>query len=41
MNLIERGVEVGEVSDMGGVLFADFRDPDGNTWVLQQLLPRE
>lgn len=36
-----RGVDVGEVRDMGGVLFADFRDPDGNTWVFQQLLPRE
>lgn len=35
-----RGVEVGEIRDMGGVLFADFRDPDGNTWVFQQLRPR-
>ena len=33
----ERGVEVGEVQDLGGVLYAPFRDPDGNGWTLQQL----
>jgi catechol 2,3-dioxygenase-like lactoylglutathione lyase family enzyme len=35
--LIERGVEVGEVQDLGGVLYASFDDPDGNGWALQQL----
>ena len=35
--LIERGVEVGEVQDLGGVLYAYFSDPDGNGWTLQQL----
>ena len=35
--LVERGVEVGEVRDLGGVLYASFRDPDGNGWALQQL----
>ena len=35
--LTERGVEVGEVEDLGGVLYAHFRDPDGNGWALQQL----
>ena len=35
--LIERGVEVGEVQDLGGVLYAHFSDPDGNGWTLQQL----
>jgi hypothetical protein len=35
--LIDRGVEVGEVEDLGGVLYAPFSDPDGNCWVLQQL----
>jgi catechol 2,3-dioxygenase-like lactoylglutathione lyase family enzyme len=35
--LIERGVEVGEVQDLGGVLYAAFEDPDGNGWTLQQL----
>jgi predicted enzyme related to lactoylglutathione lyase len=35
--LIERGVEVGEVQDLGGVLYAPFNDPDGNGWTLQQM----
>ena len=35
--LVERGVEVGEVQDLGGVLYASFKDPDGNGWALQQL----
>ncbi|HET7270723.1 MAG TPA: VOC family protein [Rubrobacter sp.] len=35
--LIERGVEVGRVQDLGGVLYAPFSDPDGNGWTLQQL----
>jgi len=35
--LVERGVEVGEVQDLGGVLYASFSDPDGNSWALQQL----
>jgi catechol 2,3-dioxygenase-like lactoylglutathione lyase family enzyme len=35
--LLERGVEVGEVQDLGGVLYAPFSDPDGNGWTLQQL----
>ena len=38
--LLGRGVAVGEVQNMGGVLYASFADPDGNTWVLQQLLAR-
>ena len=37
--LIGRGVDVGEVQDVGrGVLYAGFEDPDGNTWTLQ-LMP--
>jgi catechol 2,3-dioxygenase-like lactoylglutathione lyase family enzyme len=37
--LIGRGVEVGEVQDVGGgVLHAAFEDPDGNGWTLQ-LMP--
>ena len=35
--LVERGVEVGEIQDLGGVLYASFSDPDGNGWALQQL----
>jgi hypothetical protein len=35
--LIERDTEVGPVEDMGGVLYAPFADPDGNTWTLQHM----
>ena len=36
--LLGNGVEVSEVSDMGGgVLYAYFSDPDGNSWALQQI----
>jgi catechol 2,3-dioxygenase-like lactoylglutathione lyase family enzyme len=34
--LIERGLEVSEVDDMGGVLYSYFSDPDGNMWALQE-----
>lgn len=34
--LIERGLEVSEVEDMGGVLYSYFSDPDDNMWALQQ-----
>jgi predicted enzyme related to lactoylglutathione lyase len=34
--LVGRGVEVGEVVDVGGgVKYAGFSDPDGNSWTLQ------
>jgi predicted enzyme related to lactoylglutathione lyase len=35
--LIGRGIEVGPVEDMGGVYYAAFADPDGNTWTLQHM----
>jgi predicted lactoylglutathione lyase len=35
--LVYRGVNVGEVQDLGGMLYASFSDPDGNGWTLQQL----
>jgi len=35
--LIERDVEVKEVEDLGGILFAYFNDPDGNSWLLQEI----
>jgi len=35
--LIGRGVDVGETEDLGGVFYAWFQDPDGNTWVLQHM----
>lgn len=34
--LVTRGIKVGEVSDFGGVKYAEFSDPDGNTWLLQE-----
>ncbi len=38
--ILGRGVDVSEVDDQGGILFAYFSDPDGNTWVLQQIPQR-
>lgn len=36
--LVGNGVDVSEVSDMGGgVRYAYFNDPDGNSWALQQI----
>ena len=35
--LVGRGVEVSEVQDMGGVKYAWFGDPDGNSWALQEI----
>jgi catechol 2,3-dioxygenase-like lactoylglutathione lyase family enzyme len=32
-----RGVAVSDVDDMGGVKYVHFSDPDGNTWVLQEI----
>jgi predicted enzyme related to lactoylglutathione lyase len=36
--LIDRGVEVGEIDDVGGgVRYASITDPDGNGFVLQEM----
>ena len=36
--LVERGVDVGGIDDVGGgVLYASFRDPDGNLLLLQEM----
>ncbi|WP_324290608.1 VOC family protein [Arthrobacter sp. H14-L1] len=36
--LLGNGIDVSEVSDMGGgVRYAYFNDPDGNSWALQQI----
>jgi len=35
--LADRGVAVSDVDDMGGVKYAFFADPDGNSWALQEL----
>ena len=34
--LIQRGIELSDVDDMGGVLYSYFNDPDGNMWALQE-----
>lgn len=35
--LVARGALVSDVQDMGGVQYAYFSDPDGNSWALQQI----
>ncbi|MEO7146382.1 MAG: VOC family protein [Terrimesophilobacter sp.] len=35
--LVERGVDVSSIDDMGGILYVYFSDPDGNSWALQQI----
>jgi len=35
--LVKRGVDMGEVIDMGGIKYAGFSDPDGNSWTLQEI----
>jgi catechol 2,3-dioxygenase-like lactoylglutathione lyase family enzyme len=35
--LVGRGVSVSDVQDMGGVKYAYFSDPDGNSWALQEI----
>lgn len=37
--LLRRGIDVGEGTDMGGVKYAGFSDPDGNLWMLQEFPP--
>src|SRR3954453_10578810 len=39
--LLERGVEVGEVQDFPWGRFVFFSDPDGNGWAVQQIPPRD
>ena len=39
--LLGNGVDVSDVQDMGGgVRYAYFSDPDGNSWALQQIASR-
>lgn len=37
--LVKRGVDVDEITDIVGVKYASFRDPDGNLWLLQEFPP--
>ena len=39
--LIERGVEVGEVQEFPWGRFVFFKDPDGNGWAVQQIPKRD
>lgn len=39
--LVARDVAIGKIEDMGGVKYAGFSDPDGNTWTLQEIPARE
>ena len=38
--LLQRGLEVGDVQSFPWGSFVFFRDPDGNKWAVQQLPPR-
>ena len=35
--LADRNVDIEDISDLGGMLYAGFADPDGNTWTLQEI----
>jgi predicted enzyme related to lactoylglutathione lyase len=37
--LANRGLNISSIEDMGGVKYAYFSDPDGNTWALQEIDP--
>jgi len=37
--LVERGIAVSDVTDFKTVKYADFSDPDGNLWLLQEFPP--
>lgn len=35
--LLVRGLTISDIQDMGGVKYAYFSDPDGNSWALQEI----
>lgn len=37
--LVSKGLDISAVNDMGGVKYAYFSDPDGNSWALQEIDP--
>ena len=39
--LADRGVDVGEVQDLGGILHVYFSDPDGNGLAVQEIRARD
>ncbi len=38
-SLLKRGLEISEIWDIQGVKYAEFSDPDGNSWLLQEFPP--
>jgi len=38
--LVKRGIAVGDITDVSGVKYAGFSDPDGNLWLLQEFPPQ-
>lgn len=40
-HLIQHGVDATDVTTLAWGAFTSFTDPDGNTWTLQELPPRE
>jgi len=39
--LVDRGVDASEVRELGqGIYFVFFKDPDGNSWAVQQITPQ-
>ena len=39
--LVERGVDASDVRELGpGIYFVFFKDPDGNSWAVQQITPQ-
>jgi catechol 2,3-dioxygenase-like lactoylglutathione lyase family enzyme len=36
-HLLSKDIEVSAVDDMGGIKYAYFSDPDGNSWALQEI----
>lgn len=39
--LVSRGVDASEVQDYPWGRFTFFRDPDGNSWAVQQIVPQD
>ncbi|GAB3855663.1 VOC family protein [Hymenobacter terrigena] len=39
--LAGRGVPMGAIQDLGGIKYSAFKDPDGNTWTLQEIPGRK
>lgn len=36
-HLVQNGLEISVIQNMGGVKYAFFEDPDGNSWTLQEI----